>query len=527
MATLVVASPGLRARREQFQRLRSQVEAIEPGVQWEFVEHRQHYLSFGSPAAKALDIVARIDRIWSNNPGSFDRIVFVGYSAGAILVRLAYLISAGVYANRPGPGKRLRGQPARTWHEAVAGFVLIAGVNAGWNPFTALKPVVWLSDAIGLQRRLFSGNLISGSYFVTNVRLDWMDLMPRLGQRAPRIVQVLGTEDSLMGDADSTDVTQFPNAEQVLVEGARHLSIMDRSQEIGDAVATVFRGRSSAASNPRTSEESTETPSSIVFIVHGIRDSRRTWPDDAGEKVKAIDASAQVLTASYGYLSALRFVLPGNRRKRARWLCDQYTRMRAKHPQVPFHFIGHSNGTYTLGRSLVEVHGMRFDRVVLMGSVLPREYPWQAMKDSGQAGHIENHCSRRDWPVAWLCSTLRAIGMKDLGTGGFEGFDDGAVFESRWYPEGHGSPMSKDEYLDRIAAFVCGRVPQSWDDTERLPGPGPVWLSSPRWFPLVVGVLLLALACLGTWAAVTHEWVWYGAAVAAVLLLVLIVADMG
>lgn len=38
---------------------------------------------------------------------------------------------------------------------------------------------------------------------------------------------------------------------------------------------------------------------------------------------------------------------------------------------------------------------------------------------------------------------------------------------------------------------------------------------------------VLSLASLGTWAAVTHEWVWYGAVVAAVILLVLILADMG
>jgi len=527
MATLVLVSPGLRARREQFYRLRSQVKAIDPDIHWEFVEHRQHYWSFGSPASKALDIVARIDRLWSKNPGKYDRILFVGYSAGAILVRLAYLISAGVYASRHGPGERLRGQQPRPWHEAVTAFVLIAGVNAGWKPFAAAKPVVWLTDAIGLQRRLFSGNLISGSYFVTNVRLDWMDLMPRLGDRAPSVLQILGTEDSLVDDSDSTDVIQFPNAEQVLIEGARHLSIMDRTQQLADAVAAALRGWRSAQPAHQAVGGSSKTPTSVVFIVHGIRDSRRTWPDDAGGRVKTMDPRAEVLTASYGYLSALRFVLPGNRRKRARWLCDQYTRIRAKYPQVPFHFIGHSNGTYTLGRSLAEVHGMRFDRVVLMGSVLPREYPWQAMKDLGQAGFIENHCSRRDWPVAWLCSTLRAIGMKDLGTGGFEGFDDGAAFESRWYPGGHGSPMSKDEYLERIAAFVCGRAPHSWDGKERLPGPGPLWLASPRWFPLVMAVSLFALALLGIWAAVTYDWIWYGAAVAMVTLLVLILADIG
>ncbi len=527
MATLVVVSPGLRARHKAFQSLREQVEASSTDVQWEFIEHRQHYLSFGAPASKALDIVARIDWIWETAPGQFDRIVFVGYSAGAILVRLAYLISAGVYAHRPGPGKLLRGQQSRPWHEAVAGFVLIAGVNAGWKPFSALKPVVWFADAVGLQRRLFGGNLISGSYFVTNVRLDWMDYLPSLGDRAPRIVQVLGTGDSIVGDSDSTDVTQFPNAKQVLIQGANHLSVMERTRELSQAVTTVLHVSGVADEEIQPSDTATKTPSSVVFVVHGIRDSRRSWPEDVRQKVNEVDQSVKVVTASYGYLSAFRFVWPGNRRKRARWLCDQYTRERAEHPDLPFHFIGHSNGTYTLGRSLLEVHGMRFDRVVLMGSVLPREYPWQAMKDGGQARSIENHCSRRDWPVAWLCSTLRVIGMNDLGTAGFEGFDDGTAFESRWYPGGHGSPMSNDEYLSRIAAFVCGRAHQSWDDTERLPAPGPIWLSSPRRFPVIAILVLLLVISFGVWAALKYDFVAVGSAVAALVLLVAILSDVG
>jgi hypothetical protein len=70
----------------------------------------------------------------------------------------------------------------------------------------------------------------------------------------------------------------------------------------------------------------------------------------------------------------LEFAIPWLREKKIRWFQDQYSSLLARYPRARFSFIGHSNGTYMLGHSLKRVPGMVFDRVTLVGSVLPREY---------------------------------------------------------------------------------------------------------------------------------------------------------
>jgi hypothetical protein len=92
-------------------------------------------------------------------------------------------------------------------------------------------------------------------------------------------------------------------------------------------------------------------------------------------------------------------------------------------PTVPFHFVGHSNGTYLFGHSLRNVRALRFARVYLGGSVLPGDFDWLSIAGNGQVDNLVNVCATKDKPVGWLCSLLRGLGRDDVGTGGFDNFD--------------------------------------------------------------------------------------------------------
>jgi hypothetical protein len=73
------------------------------------------------------------------------------------------------------------------------------------------------------------------------------------------------------------------------------------------------------------------------------------------------------------------------------------------------YFLGHSNGTYMLGRCLEKVPSMRFRRIYLAGSVLSKEYSWNGVFDNKQVGYFAGsewtdgdvHCERgrHDVPV--------------------------------------------------------------------------------------------------------------------------------
>jgi len=90
---------------------------------------------------------------------------------------------------------------------------------------------------------------------------------------------------------------------------------------------------------------------------------------------------------------------------------------------------------------------MRFDRVLLAGSVLPVGYDWRGRRETGQVRRIRNDRAARDIPVGVLCAGLRGLGMRDVGTAGVDGFhewDDDAKSEVYYYPGGHSAALSVD-----------------------------------------------------------------------------------
>jgi hypothetical protein len=181
------------------------------------------------------------------------------------------------------------------------------------------------------------------------------------------------------------------------------------------------------------------------MLLHGIRASNTTWVRDLENQLHAAAPDADVVTASYGHFSARKFILPVTRRKFLGWLEDVYAERLAKNPKATFHFVGHSNGTYLLGNSLSRIPGMRFDRVFLAGSVLPTDYPWRERLANGQVRHIRNDRAARDIPVGILCAGLRGLHMRDVGTGGVDGFytySSSAKTEVFYYPGGHSAALA-------------------------------------------------------------------------------------
>jgi alpha-beta hydrolase superfamily lysophospholipase len=197
------------------------------------------------------------------------------------------------------------------------------------------------------------------------------------------------------------------------------------------------------------------------------------------------------VAASYGRLSAFDFAVPLTRRRNLRWFRDQYSYQLSKHPDLPFHFVGHSNGTYLFGQSIDTIRAMRFDRVFLAGSVLPRDFSWPQLSDSQRIGTLINACASKDVPVGWLCSLLRGLGMRDIGVGGFVGFDNlpDTAEQQRHIRGAHSAALSADQ-LPAIADYVrTGKV-----TTPTLVEPSTGFAMVSRVAPAVPWILLAGLA---------------------------------
>jgi serine/threonine-protein kinase len=192
------------------------------------------------------------------------------------------------------------------------------------------------------------------------------------------------------------------------------------------------------------------TPAGKVLVaLHGIR-TQAAWQRALSEIAGRHGVSVHIDRWNFGYFSALRFLMPWSRLAKVRWFRLTYqqefqgTGEGARHPSI----VAHSFGTYILGNALLRYPYLRFDKVLLCGSILPRGFPWDLLIERGQVQSVRNEFGRHDiWTqaVAWF-----VFGTGPSGLVGFtarhprftqERFEfehseyfDRAHMEDRWLP---------------------------------------------------------------------------------------------
>jgi pimeloyl-ACP methyl ester carboxylesterase len=446
MKRLIVFVPAIFTRTNRYSELlgRLKDEPELAGSDWLLWEHGIAFWSRRSLIDAAVELCARVEQEWVQE-GAYDEVILVGHSLGGILVRQAYLLAHGDYPEKPN---------VSPWGAAVRRIILLASVNRGFNPSNRL----WLRlvyNALLVPFKPFftvMRELLVGSNFITQLRIRWIKVFSQLGEGAPLVVQMLGTRDGMVRREDSIDLEQFPNAYQIDVPGANHGNLSDLRGDDPEGRYALYRSAFFDAAPPVPKRE-TPPKDIVVFVLHGIRASNAGWVEQVRSRILDRAPSAEVVTASYGYFSALNFALWFLRRRNISWFQDMYSYYLARYPRADFHFIGHSNGTYILGQSLAAVPDIRFNRVVLAGSVLPREYDWNSRFDRQQVRALRNDRASRDVPVAILCSGLRGLCARDIGTGGFDGFDDARAEEVFYYRGGHSEALQETN-LDNIVDFI-------------------------------------------------------------------------
>lgn len=220
----------------------------------------------------------------------------------------------------------------------------------------------------------------------------------------------------------------------------------------------------------------------VVFVIHGIRD-RGFWTQKIARVIKSEVAKinrgkppAQWLhfrsfTGSYGYFAMVPFVLPWIRRWKAEWLMDHYVEELARHPNATISFVGHSNGTYLLARALKDYPAARFERVVLAGSVIRRDFDWnsrlrpQPGYPVPQVGKVLNYVATSDWVVAIFSKAFQPLRFFfDLGSAGHDGFDQcrrgpRPRFQEAHFVQGQHSAALVETQWDDIARFIINGSP--------------------------------------------------------------------
>jgi hypothetical protein len=484
------------------------------GSDWLLWQNKMGYLSRNSGAKLSQSLRAAIDAQWIA-AGGYDDVVLIGYSFGALLVRQAYLLSAGAIPGEPTTAR---------WADSVVRVVMLAGMGRGSDYETHGK-ARWLVTALR-RASLLEGRVLydqlRGSEFIAGLRIEWVRWFAKL-ERPPIVVQLLGTEDVIVRRADNVDALQFPGALHIEVPGTGHGGLVQRAG-IDRSIQYSLIREGVLGTSPRQPSGAVTPGDSVrdvVFILHGIRARNARWLDAAADSVRARVPGALVVKSSYGHLSPLTFAFSEVRRRNLGWLVEQYTKTLVRHPGARFHLLAHSNGVYLAGEALRRVPSMRFDRAVLAGSVLPPEYPWSALHARGQIGHLLHERAAADRVSGLLCTALRGIGMTDVGASGLLGFDDAGPFKSErgWHRGGHSAALTPEDLGRYAEYFASGRVSSPPSIAVARPSPTIVRLSRLMpWFAALLAVS--ATAALVAWSFAGRRVRWRRVAMASAVLVI-------
>jgi pimeloyl-ACP methyl ester carboxylesterase len=490
MARLVALAPGGGQTTAEFDPLLRRLQS-EP--EWDAdtkilpCEHHATIFSLRRANDLAADMADRILTEWETN-GPYDDVILMGFSAGGILSRAAYL---------RGLGSTRKNRAPKEWAKHVSRIVLFAAPNRGlhlrWYERLLLTLMPW---------QFLLRDLLIGSDFITNIRLWWVRKLDRMETR-PIVVQIRGTQDSRVQRGDSLDIEGFLEGYALSLD-AKHDDLLkpDQGAQFSDEKYDVFR---QAILRPFTDADTASRvndPSQrVYFVVHGIRANNDDWVKALSTMIESQLPNARAIPPFYGRFSAFQFAVPLLRRKRVRFFQNLYSMEFSKNPQASFNFVGHSYGTYLLGHSLRNLSGMQFDRVSLNGSVLPAQWLWDIYRH--QVKELRNARARTDMPVGILCRALRGLRMRDVGTAGYTGFQIPFDLRSelRYYQGGHSASVSGDARQHILNFLLHGN---SFEPQPTLLGEDKAFstISAASW---ALPYLLLILCGLVSWAWIRFE----------------------
>lgn len=225
-------------------------------------------------------------------------------------------------------------------------------------------------------------------------------------------------------------------------------------------------------------------PLKIVVTLHGIR-TRGQWQKQVTPYLARHGLIPYHL--DYGFFGVLSFLMPWTRAGRVQWLRGELRDLMDRTGATRVSVIAHSFGTWLALEVLEAENGnLRFDRVVLTGSIVRRDFPWGAtLMRKRWIQAVRNERATGDWVVraAGLFARLAGPLAPRAGASGALGFNTACPgVHDRHVAGGHSEVLNIANY-ERWARFIA---------FPRLP---PDHLRRVRM--LVQQIRALAAACLG------------------------------
>lgn len=255
----------------------------------------------------------------------------------------------------------------------------------------------------------------------------------------------------------------------------------------------------------------------VILLVHGIRDYGR-WTTKAAALFKDTER-LKIFPVKYGYFDAITFLAPKNSSDVPyKKLVALYESAVENVPNARVSIIAHSHGTFLVGRLLDEFMCPALYRVILCGSVLPRNYDWDnvRVRFSAPDKFCLNECGASDpWPLQ------AEAARKRYGASGRHGFENSVLVTNQWYLGGHDLFFRRQHMVNWLPFIREGRLP-------RENGVQPEPLLIERIFATFPFTPFLWRACVTIgWATVRFWYLWALAAFLTVAMLIYLYVRSG
>lgn len=198
----------------------------------------------------------------------------------------------------------------------------------------------------------------------------------------------------------------------------------------------------------------------LVFSIHGIR-TYGEWQKKFSDFMTALNIPSA--SFSYGHFGLLKFANKASREKMIDAFCEYYTQKinykkydvdiacYTKRPSI----VAHSFGTYIVAYCMLKYPEVKFDKIILCGSILPRDFPWFELINRDQINVVCNEYGVRDrWSkvVKWVIP-----GTGPSGTDGFTQNIRGLIEQKRRERFAHSDYFNSELHFNESwLPVLCG-----------------------------------------------------------------------
>lgn len=191
----------------------------------------------------------------------------------------------------------------------------------------------------------------------------------------------------------------------------------------------------------------------VVVTIHGIMTTGR-WQK---EVTTALSENGLIpVHIHYGIFDPIRFIFPFTREKQINTVRSRLRKLFVE-TGTPLHIVAHSFGTLIAMEALTRECGeLKYDRIILSGCILRRNFPWSDLFKKGWIRAVRNERADGDWVVtlAFIASKLRFFTRLNGGDSGRHAFTESHPQLIDRHITGEHSTSHNQLKYDRWAKFL-------------------------------------------------------------------------